>query len=262
MLNLVKDELTLSSDSSLLINKNAHLIIKEDTNASVSLLVNSNEDVNITIDVKDYARLSLTIVSLGNIKKYNVTINVFESAYLDVCEANVAEGDIELNQTTNLVGRYAEVKSYEYISTKGNTNVKGIHLVNHKNSDTVSNTKCVYLTRDESSIVRNITSAIPEKMINSVSSETIKGVILGEKSKIIAEPILIIGCEDVHAAHGCAIGTLDDNEIYYLMSRGLSKSDAIKMITSSFIVPVLKHSKDEEYNNTIMSYLEKTIEVA
>ena len=99
-------------------------------------------------------------------------------------------------------------------------------------------------------------------MINSVSSETIKGVILGEKSRIIAEPILIIGCEDVHAAHGCAIGTLDDNEIYYLMSRGLSKSDAIKMIISSFIVPVLKHSKDEEYNNTIMSYLEKTIEVA
>ena len=53
MLNLVKGELTLSSDSSLLINKDAHLIIKEDTNVSVSLLVNSNDDVNITIDDVD-----------------------------------------------------------------------------------------------------------------------------------------------------------------------------------------------------------------
>ena len=262
MLNLDKSELTLSSDSSLIINKDAHITIKEDTNVSVSLLVNSNEDINITIDVKEYAHLNLTIVSIGSIKKYNVNINVFESAYLDIAEANATEGTVELNQTTNLVGRYAEVKSYEYISTDKNTQVTGIHLVNHKNTDTVSNTKCVYLTRDESSIIRNISSAIRENMTNSVSSETIKGVILGEKSKIIAEPILIIGCEDVHAAHGCAIGTLDDNEIYYLMSRGLSKSDAIKMITSSFIVPVLKHSKDEEYNNTIMSYLEKTIEVA
>ena len=262
MLNINANELTLSSDSSLTINKDTHIIIDKDTKINVSLLVNSESDINLTIDVKEYASLSLTIVSIGHIKKYNVTINVFESAYLDIAEANAAEGNVELNQTTNLLGRFAEVKSYEYISTDKDTNVTGIHLVNHKNTDTVSNTKCVYLTRDESSIVRNISSAIRENMTNANSSETIKGVILGEKSKIVAEPILIIGCEDVHASHGCAIGTLDDNEIYYLMSRGLSKSDAIKMITSSFIVPVLKHSKDEEYNNTIMSYLEKTIEVA
>ena len=262
MLSINANELTLSSDSSLTINKDTHIIVNEDTNINVSLLVNSNENIDITIDVKDYAHLNLTIISIGSIKKYNVTINVYESAYLDIAEANATEGTVELNQTTNLLGRYAEVKSYEYISTNKDTKVTGIHLVNHKNTDTVSNTKCVYLTRDDSSVVRNISSAIGKDMTNSVSSETIKGVILGEKSKIIAEPILIIGCEDVHAAHGCAIGTLDDNEIYYLMSRGLSKSDAIKMITSSFIVPVIKHSKDEEFNKQIMSYLEKTIEVA
>ena len=76
-------------------------------------------------------------------------------------------------------------------------------------------------------------------------------VILGEKSKINAKPILIIDCDDVHASHGCAIGTLDDNEIYYLMSRGISRKKSINLLMKSFLV-----NGGNEDNNIVKEYIE------
>ena len=66
------------------------------------------------------------------------------------------------------------------------------------------------------------------------------GLILDNISKSDAIPILKIENSDVHAAHEATVGKIGDEEIFYLMSRGLSHEEAVNMIVSGFIEPVSK----------------------
>ena len=62
-----------------------------------------------------------------------------------------------------------------------------------------------------------------------------KGILLSENSSYFSKPELRIYADDVKCSHGSTIGPIDENAIFYLRSRGISKNAAIKMIISSFI---------------------------
>ena len=83
-----------------------------------------------------------------------------------------------------------------------------------------------------------------------------KGIILDIDSKISASPELYIDEYDCMASHGASIGSIDEADIYYLMSRGLTRSDAEKLIVYGFFNPYLAFIKDEN----ILAYIKKIIE--
>jgi Fe-S cluster assembly protein SufB len=66
------------------------------------------------------------------------------------------------------------------------------------------------------------------------------GLILDPISKADAIPVLKIENSEVEAAHEATIGKIGDEEIFYLMSRGLNKNEAIQMIVAGYIEPVTK----------------------
>ncbi len=66
------------------------------------------------------------------------------------------------------------------------------------------------------------------------------GLILDTISKSDAIPVLKIENSEVEAAHEATVGKIGDEEIFYLMSRGLSKNEAVNMIVGGFIEPITK----------------------
>ena len=66
-------------------------------------------------------------------------------------------------------------------------------------------------------------------------------------------PILLIDEYDVHANHGAAIGKMSDDELFYLMSRGLSNKEAFKLILSGIINPFMDNLLDESLCDEISS---------
>ena len=60
-------------------------------------------------------------------------------------------------------------------------------------------------------------------------------MLLSESSKFNSKPELEIYADDVKCSHGSTTGNIDENAIFYLMSRGLSKSEASKMIVKGFL---------------------------
>ncbi len=49
-----------------------------------------------------------------------------------------------------------------------------------------------------------------------------------------------VDSNDVNVAHEATVGKIGDEEIFYLMSRGLSEEEAIQLIVSGFIAPIVK----------------------
>ena len=89
----------------------------------------------------------------------------------------------------------------------------------------------------------------------SVCSQLNKGIILNKEGYIKAEPKLFIDEYDVEANHGAAIGQIDDNQLFYLLSRGLSETEARSLIISGYTKPFINDIQDED----IRSYVEKQV---
>jgi Fe-S cluster assembly protein SufD len=62
-----------------------------------------------------------------------------------------------------------------------------------------------------------------------------KALILSENSEFNSKPELEIYADDVKCSHGSTTGNIDENSIFYLMSRGLTKDQANKMIVEGFL---------------------------
>lgn len=73
-----------------------------------------------------------------------------------------------------------------------------------------------------------------------------KGLILGDDAHLAANPFLEIDEHDVIASHGASIGAINEDELYYLMSRGLTYANAEKLIVSGFINPFFNGLRDDK----------------
>jgi len=67
-----------------------------------------------------------------------------------------------------------------------------------------------------------------------------KALILSESSEFNSKPELEIYADDVKCSHGSTTGNIDENSIFYLMSRGLTRHQANKMIVEGFLNEVIE----------------------
>jgi Fe-S cluster assembly protein SufD len=74
---------------------------------------------------------------------------------------------------------------------------------------------------------------------------------LDSNTEFDAKPELEIYADDVKCSHGSTSGNLDENSIFYLMSRGISKEDAKKLLINGFLIDVVNKITDEHAKELI-----------
>lgn len=124
----------------------------------------------------------------------------------------------------------------------------------HNNSNVCSyiNNNCI--GNDNSEIVFDIDSILEKGNVSCEMDQTTKIMCLGDvKAKIC--PNMYIDEEDVKARHGSVIGRFSDDDIFYIMSRGIDYGDAIILLIKGFILSNLKI--DSERIKEIVDILSK-----
>ncbi|NQY07328.1 MAG: Fe-S cluster assembly protein SufD, partial [Flavobacteriaceae bacterium] len=76
-------------------------------------------------------------------------------------------------------------------------------------------------------------------------------VLVSDKSTINAKPQLEIFADDVRCSHGCTIGQLDDQALFYMQQRGIPKKEAKALLMYAFANTVLESVKIPEVKNRI-----------
>ena len=76
-------------------------------------------------------------------------------------------------------------------------------------------------------------------------------ILLDETSEFNAKPELEIYADDVKCSHGSASGSLDDNSIFYLMSRGLNYKQAKGLLINGFLLDVIEKITDAEIKDLL-----------
>ncbi|MBB4858012.1 Fe-S cluster assembly protein SufD [Novosphingobium chloroacetimidivorans] len=78
------------------------------------------------------------------------------------------------------------------------------------------------------------------------AEQSVRAMLLDRTATANARPELEIYADDVKAAHGCAVGELDAQGLFYLMSRGLTPPQAKRLMLQAFIAEAFAGAPNEE----------------
>ena len=112
-------------------------------------------------------------------------------------------------------------------------------FVNHLGKSTTSNMITKGVLGDESSSIFTGTIHIAEGAVKTESQQENRNIILTEKASAQSVPNLEILCDDVICGHGSSVGPIDETLYHYVMSRGVNKEDAEKLLIKGFFNEVI-----------------------
>lgn len=78
------------------------------------------------------------------------------------------------------------------------------------------------------------------------AQQSVRAMLLDRTATANAKPELEIYADDVKAAHGCAVGELDADGLFYLMSRGIAPVDAKRLMLQAFIAEAFAGAPDDD----------------
>jgi len=83
-----------------------------------------------------------------------------------------------------------------------------------------------------------------------------KALLINDNAEFNSKPELEIYADDVKCTHGSTSGNIDEDSLYYLMSRGLNREDSIKLLIKGFLNDIVESIK----SHSIKSFVEKKLE--
>ena len=96
--------------------------------------------------------------------------------------------------------------------------------------------------------------------VMSKGSEEEFCMLLSDKAKGIALPMLLCSEEDVEGSHSAASGKVNNKELFYIMSRGFSMNEAMKLIVKAKFNDILNEITNEELRNEILDEIDVRLE--
>ncbi|MDD4212733.1 MAG: SufD family Fe-S cluster assembly protein [Bacilli bacterium] len=116
------------------------------------------------------------------------------------------------------------------------------------------------ISKNNSKLIFNCRGKIAKGAKLADMRQKTKGLIMDLYSSISGNPVLEIDENDVIANHGAAIGSLDEQELYYLMSRGLTKEESERLIVTTYVAPYYKDIQDIAVLKYILQEIETQLQ--
>lgn len=239
-------KLIIDSNKEYLIPSNIDLEIEIKENISATLIEKNEQNRSIKIDMNDNSNITYLQIDLSKDSKKE--INISSNSNLNMITSSFNAGNKIMDVYLNNEGSSFNLKSI--IMMKNETDYEKINVY-HKNKNTMSKIEN-YITSNNSNINVDVVGKIDKGMSNSNCVQKSRGIILTNNSSIKVMPVLLIDEYDVLANHGASIGKIDEDGLYYLMSRGISKKDAEMLIIKGFLNPILNELSNEEIKNELI----------
>ena len=260
------------------------LIIYQITNEKVS-----NTNINFQLNFELEENSSIKIINLSDDNSEKNFINNLFNFNLGK-NAILKNYKIDKKSNTNIKYDYSSITQKEnsisetFIFSSGSDYIKnevscnlegqyssafinGIHLLSKnkhheirtKTNHLYENTKSYQLIKsvinDNSKSVYQGKIYVDSKAQKTDGYQLSKAVLLNEQAEFNAKPELEIYADDVKCSHGSASGSLDEDSIFYLMSRGLDKKTAKELLINGFLLDVVEKITDEEIKKLLKNMI-------
>ncbi len=127
--------------------------------------------------------------------------------------------------------------------------------INHLVKDTKSYQLIKGVLEDTSKAVYQGKIFVDSRAQKTDGYQLSKAILLNDNTEFNAKPELEIYADDVKCSHGSASGSLNEDSIFYLMSRGLNYQEAKKLLINGFLLDVIEKITDPEIKNFIKNIM-------
>ena len=153
-----------------------------------------------------------------------------------ICSLNDNHGSISLNGIINLNdNKHHEIKT----------------VINHNEENCKSYQLIKTVLNDESKSVYQGKIYVNSKAQKTDGYQLSRALLLNQETEFNAKPELEIYADDVKCSHGSTSGNLDENSIFYLMSRGLSLSQSKELLINGFLQEVAEKISNEKIKQLV-----------
>lgn len=129
----------------------------------------------------------------------------------------------------------------------------------HFGKNTPSNMITRAVMRESATSIINGITKIEKGATRADGQQTEKVLMLSPKARGDANPILLIDEDDVTAGHAASVGQVNPEQIYYLMSRGISRAEAERLVIYGFLAPVVSQIPLEGLREQLKSLVERKL---
>jgi Fe-S cluster assembly protein SufD len=128
----------------------------------------------------------------------------------------------------------------------GNATVEIVTTITHAEPGATSRQVVRSVAGDTATVTYLGKVAVARGAQQTDSEQDVKAMLLDRSATANAKPELEIFADDVKCAHGCAIGELDANALFYLQSRGMPPAEAKRLLLQAFVAGVFEDGADAE----------------
>ena len=200
-----------------------------------SILKNYSLDINQTESIK-YTHKEINLSKNSHLEYFILSAGSKFLKHDINCSLNSEYGSISLNGIINLNNdQHHEIKT----------------VINHNEENCKSYQLIKSVLNDDSKGVYQGKIFVDPKAQKTDGYQLSRALLLNENVEFNAKPELEIYADDVKCSHGSASGSLNENSIFYLRSRGLSYQEAKNLLIKGFLLDVVEKITDDEIKSFI-----------
>ncbi len=260
------------------------LIIYHTTNSKIW-----SKNINLRLDFELQEDSCLRLIDLFNDSSEKNFLNIFynfnlkknailKNYKIDKLEnKNIKYSFNNIEQNKNTISETFILSSgSNFFKSEVNCNLKGEHssafvngifsldkykhheirtIVNHLTENTKSYQLIKSVLEDSSKAVYQGKIFVNSDAQKTDGYQLSKAILLNKDSEFNAKPELEIYADDVKCSHGSASGSLNEDSIFYLMSRGLNYNQARELLINGFLLDVVEKITDSEIKNLIKNMI-------
>lgn len=247
-------------DSSLAESQDISITVKRREQLTGIVTINGDKplQLNLSIDVNEDGDLTLLVINRNNA---SVSLNEYcaqkHSSKAVIAHAELNGADTTLETDYQLLEEGCEL-------TALSVSLSGVKKVFHQNTTHKAGNTTAHINNYGVVMAHGLTDLVVkntiEKGSHGSSTHQTSRLLTYDKTavgKIL--PILYIYDNDVAASHAATLGQPDEEQLYYLQSRGLARSEALRLITTGYLLPITKIIDNPELDELLKQEIEEKV---
>ena len=253
-------------DENLQLINNIEIYSKNELNVIIKYTSKTEKQCFHNGKIKVYAnkgsKVNIIIINLLNIKTNNfeeIENTLEDESNLNYTIIDIGAKNSVINYYSNIIGKEAK-NTLKTIYLGIEEQVKDLNYIIHiKGEKSIVNIDVQGALNGEAKKHFKGTIDFKKGCKKAKGSESEYCMLLSNKAKSIALPILLCTEDDVEGSHSAASGKVDEQALFYVMSRGISRKEAIKLLVKANFSKIINGIKDEKLKEQILDEIDKKL---
>jgi Fe-S cluster assembly protein SufD len=248
-----------------------HVLIVAEENSAVTYVENYVSSVhakdavfNIVTEVVAKANARVQYGAVDNLSEgvtayINRRGTAAKDSRIEWALGQMNDGNTIADNTTNLIGDGSFGDSKIVVVGRGEQIQNFTTKIAHFGKSSEGNILKRGVMKEAATTIFNGIGKIEHGASKSNAQQESRLLMLSERARGDANPMLLIDEDDVMAGHAASVGRVDPDQLYYLMSRGIDQNEAERLVIHGFLAPVVDQLPIEGVKKQLVEVIERKV---